>query len=193
MQEYCKSDRGSNEEWMNITKERVKQSLTQNGEIGPKTIQDLRQNQTSTTKSNVNNVLGKNSQMASSVVNIVFFGKTGQGETTVLFSRQHRQQQEIEDKAGRGPPPQSVCSLHGLNKGHWSYECRTLLRKKQIKEDKKKTAQSQAKTVNHTSSAAPPMAQSSMQNCQPYISQSCFQQMVLPPLPMFDLNMIQLQ
>jgi hypothetical protein len=75
MQEYCKSDRGSNEEWMNITKERVKQSLTQNGEIGPKTIQDLRQNQTSTTKSNVNNVLGKNSQMASSVVNIVFLEK----------------------------------------------------------------------------------------------------------------------
>jgi hypothetical protein len=64
---------------------------------------------------------------------------------------------------------------------------------KQIEEDKKRTTQSQAKTVNHTSSAAPSMAQSSMQNWQPCIPQPFFQQMPLPPPLMFNPNTMQLQ
>jgi hypothetical protein len=41
--------------------------------------------------------------------------------------------------SGRGPPPKSICSIHSINKGHWSYECRTLLRKKQIEEEKRQS------------------------------------------------------
>jgi hypothetical protein len=50
--------------------------------------------------------------------------------------------------------PQSVFSIHGVNKGHWSYEYKTLLEKRQIEEEKKKATQKQLKLVNHTSSMA---------------------------------------
>jgi hypothetical protein len=40
--------------------------------------------------------------------------------------------------------PQSVFSIHGVNKGHWSYEYKTLLEKRQIEEEKK---ESDAKAV----------------------------------------------
>jgi hypothetical protein len=71
-------------------------------------------------RNNVNNVSGNNSQMASSASTRSIEPSRGQG-------------------SGRGPPTQSLCSLHGMKKGHWSYEFRTLLWKKQIEEDKKRT------------------------------------------------------
>jgi hypothetical protein len=169
MQEYCKSDKGKQQRVDEYNK-RINQAKSQpEWRSKPQSNQGPSTRSNFYNRSNVNNVSGNNSQMASSAAT------GGRGQSP-----------------GRGPP-QFMCSLHGLNKGHWSYECRTLLRNKQIEEDKKRTTQSQVKTVNYTSSTTPSMAQSSMQNWQPYIPQSCFQQMSLPPPPMFNLNMIQLQ
>jgi hypothetical protein len=111
VQEYCKLDRGKQQRVDEYNK-RKSQAKSQ-PEWGSRTQNNQGPSARSNfyNRNNVNNVSSNNSQMESSTAT-----------------------------AGRGPPPQSVCSLHGLNKGHCSYKCITLLRKKQIEEDKKKIA-----------------------------------------------------
>jgi hypothetical protein len=92
MQEYCRSDRGkqSSVDEYNKRKSQVK-SQSEWGSR-PQSNEGLWTRQNFYNRSNLNNVLGNNSQMASSAAT------GGRGQNW-----------------GRGPPLQYVCSLHGLN------------------------------------------------------------------------------
>jgi hypothetical protein len=107
MQEYCKLVRGKQRRIDEYNKRKNQAKSQAEGANRPLNNQGPQAKSNFYKISNVNNVSGNNSQMTSSAV------MGGRGQCS-----------------GRGPPPQSVRSLHGINKGHWSYECRTLLRKK---------------------------------------------------------------
>jgi hypothetical protein len=123
MKEYFLSNRGTQrriDEYnkrKNTTKFQKQWGNRPNNNQGPSTIANFHN------RGNVNNDPGNNPHIPSSAT-------TG--------SRGPSKSQDSD----RPPPLQSVCSIHGINKGHWSYECRTLLlRKKQIEQEKKQATQ----------------------------------------------------
>jgi hypothetical protein len=126
MQEYCKSDRGKQRRVDEYNKIKIQAKSQPEWGSRPQRNQGLLARQNFYNRSNVNNDSGNNSQMAS------LAAIEGRGQNS-----------------GKGPPPQSVCSLHNLNKGHWSYECRSYFagsRSKKTRREQHKASRRQSIT-----------------------------------------------